>query len=390
MQAVQAQVRTADPGDCVGAIFIKDSILVCDRPGRGFGNILEIKENPLTDLQWLEREHHSTWYVFRAPVKTRLTFDIIPKDPDDDIDFLLFEGAVPDLCGKIAKREVQPVRSNISRNDKSLNSMCGLSEDAPDDFVRSGVGSSYSRAIDVEDGELLYLLVDYQDRPRDGFTLHFHYDPPPPPPVVQVFPQTLLIDVSDATTGAALDAALTVEGMRFDSIVEAKGKSHYEFKMDTYRKLRINCLRKGYMFQTERVKPSGDEQLQVNIKLTPIKQGARVVLDDIRFVGNDSKVMRSSEGSLYLLLHFMEQNPTTKVEVQGHVNGPTYKKNTNEFVELSTERAQTVYNFLLINDVEPSRLSYVGLGNSHMLYPNAKNKFESEANRRVEVRITAM
>ncbi|MEO5585083.1 MAG: hypothetical protein ABIQ75_06495, partial [Flavobacteriales bacterium] len=117
---MQAQVRTADPGDCVGAIFIKDSILVCDRPGRGFGNILEIKENPLTDLQWLEREHHSTWYVFRAPVKTRLTFDIIPKDPDDDIDFLLFEGAVPDLCGKIARRDVQPVRSNISRNDKSL------------------------------------------------------------------------------------------------------------------------------------------------------------------------------------------------------------------------------------------------------------------------------
>ena len=299
--------------------------------------------------------------------------------------------------------------------------------------MRSGVGSSYSRAIDVEDGELLYLLVDYQDRPRDGFTLHFHYDPPPPPPVVQVFPQTLLIDVTDATTGAALDAALTVEGKigNFDLtyvfsqlkrevdsesdysdygfwydtlagygayfyddngtlINPAQYIQDYEFRMDTYRKLRINCLRKGYMFQTERVKPSGDEQLQVNIKLTPIKQGARVVLDDIRFVGNDSKVMRSSEGSLYLLLHFMEQNPTTKVEIQGHVNGPTYKKNTNEFVELSTERAQTVYNFLLINDVEPSRLSYVGLGNSHMLYPNAKNKFESEANRRVEVRITAM
>lgn len=390
MQAVQAQVRQPDPGDCAGAIFIKDSIVVCDRPGRGFGNILEVRENPATDLQWLEREHHSTWYVFRAPVKTTLTFDIIPKDPEDDIDFLLFEGAVPDICGKIAKREAQPVRSNISRNDKSLGSMCGLSKDAPEGFVRSGIGSSYSRAIEVEDGELLYLLVDYQDRPRDGFTIHFHYDPPPPPTVVEVLPQTLLIDITDAATGAALDAALTVEGMYFDSIVEAKGKSHYELKMDTYRKLRINCLRKGYMFHTERVKPSGDERLQVNIKLTSIKPDERVVLDDIRFVGNDSKVMRNSEASLYLLLHFLVQNPSIKVEIQGHVNGPTYKKNTTEFVELSTERAQTVYNFLLINDVEPSRLSYVGLGNSHMLFPDPKNMAESEANRRVEVRVTAM
>jgi outer membrane protein OmpA-like peptidoglycan-associated protein len=385
---VHAQNRPSDPGDCIGAIFIKDSVVVCDRPGRGFGNILEIKENPATDLMWLEREHHSTWYIFRAPVKTLLTFDIIPKDPEDDIDFLLFEGAVPDICGKIMKKEVAPVRSNISRNDKSLNSMCGLSKDAPEVFVRSGVGSSYSSAIEVEDGELFYLLVDYQDRPRDGFTIRFHYDPPPPPPVKEELPQKLVIDITDGSTGSPVDAALSVEGMRFDSIVEAKGRSHYEFMMDNYRKLRINCLRKGYMFHSEQVKPSGDEEVRVLIKLMPIKPGAQVVLEDIRFVGNDSRVMRNSEAALYLLLHFLQQNPTTKVEIQGHVNGPTYKKNITEFVELSTERAQTVYNFLLINDVDPSRLSYVGLGNSHMLFPEPKNRTESEANRRVEVRVT--
>ena len=59
-----------------------------------------------------------------------------------------------------------------------------------------------------------------------------------------------------------------------------------------------------------------------------------------------------------------------------------------ELVELSTERAQTVFNFLLVNDVDPSRLAYVGMGNSQMLFPDPKNRQESEANRRVEVRIT--
>jgi flagellar motor protein MotB len=38
--------------------------------------------------------------------------------------------------------------------------------------------------------------------------------------------------------------------------------------------------------------------------------------------------------------------------------------------------------------VDPSRLSYVGLGNSHMLYPDPKNRQESEANRRVEIKVT--
>lgn len=387
--AVQGQDRPGNDGDCAGAIYIKDSIVVMDRPGRGFGNILEIKENPPTDLQWLEREHHTVWYLFRAPVKTSLTFDILPQDPDDDIDFLLFPGNVPDICEKVRNKEVAPVRSNISRNNKELNSACGLSKEATEDFVRSGVGSSYSRAIDVEEGDLYYLLVDYTDRPRAGFTIHFHYDPPPPQPVMVELPQTLHIEVTDSVTGAPVDAALTIEGMRFDSIVQAKGNSRYEFQMDTYRNLRINCLRKGYMFRSERIKGSGSTDVQVNIKLVPIASGAKVVLDDIRFTGNGTKVLRTSEGSLYMLLHFMEENPSTHIEILGHVNGPKVRKNNPELVELSTERAQTVFNFLLVNDVDVSRLSYQGKGNSDMLYPDPRNMAESEANRRVEIRITS-
>ena len=364
--------------------------MVCDRPGRGFGNLLEIKENPAVDLKWLEREHHSTWYLFRAPVKTSLTFDVIPKNLDDDIDFLLFEGNVPDICAKIQAKQVAPLRSNISRNNKEIGSKCGLSKDATEDFVRSGVGSSYSRAIDVEEGSLYYLVIDFHERPRDGYTIRFHYDPPPPPPPpAKELPQTLVVEISDSTTGAPLEAALTVEGMVFDSTIRVKDQSRFEYKMDSYRNLRINCLRKGYMFLSRRVKATGDAVVKVDLKLVPIRPGAKVVLDDIRFVGNDNKVLRSSEGSLYMLLHFMEQNPSARIEVQGHVNGPSVKKSLHaELVELSTERAQTVFNFLVINDVEPARLSYVGLGNSQMLFPNPKNKDESEANRRVEVRIT--
>ena len=373
----------------MGAIPIKDSVVVCERPGRGVGNVLEIKENPATDLRWLEREHHTSWYLFRAPVTTLLTFDIIPDNTDDDIDFLLFEGNVPDLCAKIPTKQVEPVRSNISRNNKAIGSKCGLSKEATDDYVRSGVGSSYSRAIEVQDGELFYLLVDFQDRPRGGFTIRFHYDPPPPPPPVPSLPQQLIVNVTDQVTGGPVNAVLTVEGMRFDSVVEAKGQSRYVFNMDTYRRLRITCLRKGYMFHSEKLVTNGDSAVHVDIKLTPIAPGEHVALEDIRFVGNENKVMRNSEASLALLLRFMQENPTAEVQVEGHVNGPTFKKNSKEFIELSTSRARTVYNFLLVNDIDPARVSYVGLGNSQMIYPDPKNNEQSEANRRVEVRITS-
>lgn len=388
LRGQEASRLTQENGDCTGAIPIADSVFHQPDAVRGFGNKLEIKENPVDHLQWLEREHHSTWYKFRSPVTTTLTFDIIPDNPADDIDFLLFEGAIPGICDKIPSRVVQPVRSNISRNDPALGSRCGLSKDAVDDFVRSGVGASYSRAIEVKEGDLFYLVVDYQDRPRAGYTIHFHYDPPPKPvaedPTTQK--QQLVINVTDARSGKPVDANLTIDGMLFDKVVEAKGRSTYTYEMDMYRNLKIGCVREGYMFTSVKVKGSMEPTLTVDLKLTPIAPGEHVVLEDIRFVGNEDKVLRSSEASLLLLLRFLQENPRVRIEVEGHVNGPTFK-NKKEFIDLSAARARSVYDFLMVNDVEPERVTYVGLGNSRMLFPEPKTKEESEANRRVEVKV---
>ena len=394
-QAALAQ-RTSVPlsqenGDCTGAIFIADSVFHQPQAVRGFGNKLEIKENPSDHKQWFEREHHTTWYKFRSPATTTLSFSIIPDNIEDDIDFLVFEGSVPGICDKVATKQVVPIRSNISRNDRSNRSICGLRKEAPDDFVRSGVGSSFSRGIEVKQGDLFYLVVDYQDRPLAGYTIRFHYDPPPPSPEpepeeAKKQKQQLVIEVTDARSGKPVDATLTIDGMRFNEVVEAKGRSGYQFEMDMYRNIRIGCVRQGYMFQTVRVKGNTEPVVRVEVKMTPIGAGERVVLDDIRFVGNEDKVMRQSEASLLLLLRFMQMNPKVRIEIEGHVNGPTFK-NKKEFIDLSTARAKAVYDFLLVNEVEPERMSYVGIGNAQMLYPSPKNKEESEANRRVEIKV---
>ena len=391
LQAQSPAGLTQDNGDCKGAIVISDSVYHQPSAVRGFGNKLEIKENPKEDLQWFDREHHSTWYKFRSPGDTKLTFEIIPDNIEDDIDFLVFEGAIPGICDKIATRQVLPIRSNISRNDKSNRSICGLRKDAPENFVRSGVGSSFSQAIEVRKGDLFYLAIDYEERPLAGYTIRFHYDPPPPPEPEESpeKKQQLVVNVLDAKTGNPLDATLTIDGMLFDQVVEAKGNSQYNFEMDMYRNLKISCVRKGYMFQTLRVKGNTEPTVTVDLKLTPIGPGERVVLDDIRFVGNEDQVMRQSEASLLTLLRFMQENTKVKIEIEGHVNGPTFK-NKKEFIDLSTSRAKTVYDFLLVNDIEPERIAYLGLGNSQMLFPEPKNKEQSEANRRVEIKVIAM
>ncbi len=386
----QLQRFTQENGDCTGAIVISDTIFTVDQAVRGFGNKLEIKENPKEHHQWFEREHHTTWYKFRVPVKCNLTFDIIPQDLNDDIDFLLFEGAIPGICDKIASRQVIPVRSNISRNDPALGSRCGLSKDAVDQYVRSGVGASYSRSIDVEAGQLMYLVVDHQDRPRAGYTIHFHFDPPPPPepdPEESAKKrQKVFINILDAQTRQPLEASIAVEGMHLDRVEQGTGLSRYNYEMDLYRNLKVTCVRKGYMFSSINVKGCTDPEVNVDLELVPITAGQQMILDNIRFVGDADQVLRGSEGALHLLLRFMEANPDLRIEIQGHVNGPTFK-NKKEFVALSQARAKTVYDFLLVNDIEPERISYQGLGNSQMLFPDPKGKVESEANRRVEIKV---
>lgn len=384
---------TQENGDCTGAIMIPDSVFRAEHAVRGFGNKLEIKENPSDHKQWFEREHHTTWYKFRVPVKCNLTMDITPDNPADDIDFIIFEGAIPGICDKVAAKQVTPVRSNISRNNLSLGSRCGLSKEASDPFVRSGVGSSYSSSLEVEAGQLFYLVIDHQNPPKAGYEIRFHYDPPPPPPPVEEervkMKQRLLVDVLDDRTGKPVEANLTIEGVIFNKVMEAQGKSSYAFDMEPYRNVKIGCVRKGYMFRTVKMKGSSAPELHVEVRLTPIAPGEQVVLDDIRFVGNADQVMRDSEASLLLLLRFLQDNPSVRIEVQGHVNGPTFK-NKKEFIELSTARAKTVYDFLLVNDITPARISYLGLGNSQMLFPDPKNKEQSEANRRVEVKVMGL
>mgnify|MGYP003490845890 CR=1 FL=1 len=86
------------------------------------------------------------------------------------------------------------------------------------------------------------------------------------------------------------------------------------------------------MFQTMKVKGSMEPTVTVELKLVPIVPGEHVVLDDINFVGNEAKVLRSSESAMLLLTRFMQANPKVKVEIQGHVNGPTFK-NKKEFID---------------------------------------------------------
>ena len=118
-------------------------------------------------------------------------------------------------------------------------------------------------------------------------------------------------------------------------------------------------------------------------KVGEAKSGEKIKIENLNFVINTFAVVNESRGKLYELLLVLQKNPSLKIEIQGHLCCmPTDR------VDLSTQRAKALYNFLLNQNISKDRLSYKGFGSSQPLYAlPEKDEQERAANRRVEILI---
>lgn len=117
-------------------------------------------------------------------------------------------------------------------------------------------------------------------------------------------------------------------------------------------------------------------------KLKSAKKGDLLKLDNIYFYNNSAKVVTKSEPILYELLCVMVDNPTLKIEIQGHI----CCKRPDEPEVISTARARAVYNYLIRNKIDRTRMSFKGYGVSRPIHPiPEKNALEEDDNRRVEI-----
>ena len=118
-------------------------------------------------------------------------------------------------------------------------------------------------------------------------------------------------------------------------------------------------------------------------KMNEAKAGEKLKLENLNFQINTFAVVPESRGKMYELLLVLQSNSQMKIEIQGHLCCMP-----NDRLDLSTQRAKAIYNFLIANQIYPARLSYKGFGSSQPIYPlPEKNEQERAANRRVEILI---
>ncbi|WP_333696237.1 OmpA family protein [Flavobacterium sp.] len=134
--------------------------------------------------------------------------------------------------------------------------------------------------------------------------------------------------------------------------------------------------------------PNGTEStFELNVafmqQIDSAKPGDKLKLENLNFQLNTFAIVNESRGKLYELLLVMQQNPDLVIDIQGHLCCMSIDR-TN----LSTQRAKAISNFLRINGIDSSRVTYQGFGSSQPIYPlPEKNEEERAANRRVEIEI---
>ncbi len=138
-----------------------------------------------------------------------------------------------------------------------------------------------------------------------------------------------------------------------------------------------------------------EEQVEIPIfkNLTPenMEVGENIVLENILFHGGTPYFKKESASALNQLFLVMKNNPTLEIQIEGHIcceiNGDDGWDRVNKNNYLSENRAKAVFDFLVEKGIEEKRMSYIGYGSKFKLYPEEKNFYEEDHNRRVEIKI---
>jgi outer membrane protein OmpA-like peptidoglycan-associated protein len=135
------------------------------------------------------------------------------------------------------------------------------------------------------------------------------------------------------------------------------------------------------------VKASETAATAPKIERKTVKTGKIYRLEKVYFDANKYDVKPESEPELAQLLTFLRENADIAIEVGGHTNNQMWP-NDAFALELSTNRAKSVADWLTSKGIASNRVQYKGYGWTSPIQPNTTPEGRKR-NQRVEVKILA-
>lgn len=197
--------------------------------------------------------------------------------------------------------------------------------------------------------------------------------------------------VTDSLSGKFLSASFTLTDTKSGKLI-AQSTSNpstgtFLLCIPAGREYALAVEKPGYLFYSVHFAMGQEtgirEPYLKNVLLKPIREGETIVLRNIFFETDSSRLLPESETELNNLFELLTRNPGLKIEISGHTDNSGTEA-YNQF--LSEKRAEAVYLFLTAKGISPQRLSFKGLGASQPVADN--HTVEGKAlNRRTQFRV---
>lgn len=381
--------------DCENAIVFQNSVYGPLNIPKGYGKKLEISGHNIKNEQFFTREHNTLWIKINFIRDTKFVFELQPEHESDDYDFIIFRINGDNYCDSISLGTAKPIRSNLCKNKPLEKSITGLKEGYENNFAAAGNSPSFSAPLNVKAGESYFLVIDNPYGAKGSFNVALEYENEPivieEPVVEPEKPQyhTIYAQFMNENGITVQRPNVLVKGLKKgdriakDSNAISISPAH---QMNSYLFI---VTQRGFKQTTFSYFHRYDSDTTLTFQLEKLKKGTKLQFENINFVGDEAAILPDSEEDLDKLLNFLSENKNISVEVGGHVNAPG-SRNTKKFLSLSEERAKAVYDYLISNGIEASRLTFVGYGNSKMIFPAAASEEQAKANRRVELIVTSI
>ena len=195
--------------------------------------------------------------------------------------------------------------------------------------------------------------------------------------------------IIDKETGDGIEAEIIVRGKNYRDSTHSDETGYFESIAPLGEVIGIDVWANGYFLESKMMKVTPSTLSTLDIQLPPVREGEKVDIDNLYFVGNQAVLLKKSEPELPKILKFMQINKGIKIEIAGHVNQPNVPRVSELSWDygLSVRRALLVHDYLLVSGISEDRISYKGYGNWEMRFPKTKLAKEMQQNRRVEIRV---
>jgi type IX secretion system PorP/SprF family membrane protein len=157
-----------------------------------------------------------------------------------------------------------------------------------------------------------------------------------------------------------------------------------KYSLNVGNSYEILITKEGYFNKTVKFEASKVEDVEKTVLLTPIEVGASVIVEDLLFKTGKTELDERSYRILDQLVDFMKQNPTIKIELQGHTDSDG-TPSANQ--KLSEGRAKSAMDYMINKGINAQRMTAKGYGQTQPIDSNSTPEGKAK-NRRVELKIT--